>query len=99
MAMQEQAGNSRVSAEAAELHSLLQTGKVERQAQIRALEELRVENSRLLQRIAQLDARNDDQEKMLASVLARNQGNGHRSDSGSRPLTPQPDGIVPAGNI
>lgn len=101
--VQERAETSRVSAEAAELHSLLQTGKLERQAQIQSLEELRVENSVLLQRIAQLDAKNDDQEKMLASVLARTQGdpqaqsNGPRVEGSTRSQTNQPDGIAAAG--
>ena len=71
--MQEKADSSRVASEAAELHSLLQTGKLERQSQLQGLTELRLENSALLQRVAELDAKNDEQEKMLASVLSRTQ--------------------------
>ena len=75
---QEKAEASRVSAEAAELYSLLQTGKSERQAQLQGLSELRAENSALVQRVAELDAKNDDHERVLASVLSRSQGNGHQ---------------------
>lgn len=95
-----------MSAEAAELHSLLQTGKLERQsqlhsleelrgaskAQLHCLEELRTENSTLLQRVAHLDAKNDDQEKMLASVLAR--GGGGRQQQW-QPATTAESGIQP----
>ena len=102
--LQERSENSRVSSEAAELHSLLQTGKAERQALLNSLEELRVENSALLQRVAQLDAKNDDQEKMLASVLSRSQGSGQQrwqglnsTEDGIRPHSPRPDELVAPG--
>ena len=65
-----------MASEAAELHSLLQTGKLERQSQLQSLTELRMENTALLHRVADLDAKNDEQEKMLASVLARTHSNG-----------------------
>ena len=78
---QEKADGSRVSSEAAELHSLLQTGKLERQSQLQSLTELRMENSALLQRVAELDAKNDEQEKMLASVLSRSHSNGQHPAS------------------
>lgn len=77
IASQEKAEASRVSAEAAELHSLLQTGKLERQTQVQNLNELQAENSALAQRVAELDAKNDENERVLASVLSRSQSNGH----------------------
>ena len=79
--LQERADNARVASEAAELHSLLQTGKLERQSQLQSLTELRMENSALLQRVAELDAKNDEQEKMLASVLSRTHSNGKHPGS------------------
>lgn len=64
--------------------------------QVQCLAEMREENSALLQRVAELDAKNDEQEKMLATVLSRNQGNGQHYgqaapslESGVRPHTPR----------
>jgi septal ring factor EnvC (AmiA/AmiB activator) len=78
--LQEKSETFRVSAEAAELHSLLQTGKFERQALQDSIGQLRSENSALARKVSELDARNDDQERTLASVLARDQVEG--------PITP-----------
>ena len=85
-----------VSKEAAELHSLLETAKVERTSQESAISELRGENSELMTRIADLMARNDEQEKNLASVLSRSHGDTHtepphfvsNGEAGIRPRTP-----------
>jgi len=55
-----------------------------------SLEQLRAENAALSRKVSELDARNDDQEKTLAQVLARGAGEAVRSPSSDGPWPPTP---------